>query len=37
LVRLSIERDPRGRPVWLEADRERIRSWADQLLDADYA
>jgi hypothetical protein len=37
LVRLAIERDPRGSPVWLESDREQIRGWAGQLLDADYA
>ncbi len=33
LVRLMIERDPKGSPVWQDSDREQIRAWARQLLD----
>lgn len=34
LVRLAIERDPKGNPTWLDSDREQIRTWSRQLLDS---
>lgn len=37
LVRLAIERDPKGSPVWLDSDREQIRSWSRLLLDVGAA
>lgn len=35
VVRLAIERDPKGSPVWNDSDREQLRKWARQLLDKD--
>lgn len=31
LVRLAIERDPLGLPVWLDVDREQFLKWVVQL------
>jgi hypothetical protein len=35
LVRLMIERDPSGRPAWIDSDREQFRRWARELMDVD--
>ncbi len=37
LVRLAIERDPGGSPMWLDSDREQILFWSGQLRDAGHA
>ena len=31
LVRLSIQRDPTGSPLWVAADRQQFREWATRL------